>query len=188
MSTAGRTDPPGYAWDWLARQRLVWLEAARRLSEASDVPRGPHPDVPDWSDLVGPDRARGTDPAANAGRTAQAPRDWPSLDTRADVVAALRADYPIDPAVRRAPDGSVTDLAFLGRLDLPLSARGVRSVPRGMRWWWSHLGGADVEDSSTPSPVDEPAQALPLQLRLADVLDGYGDAEAANLLAGRMDR
>ena len=188
MSTTGRTDPPGYAWDWLARQRLVWLEAARRLSEMSDAHRGPHPDIPDWSDLVPSRTPHATGPATGAEPPARTPRDWSVLDTRADVVTALRADYTTDPAVRRATDGAVTDLAFLGRLDVPLAARGVRSVPRGMRWWWTHLGGAEAPDSSTAAPVDEPRRALPLQLQLADVLDGYGDAEVASLPAGRMDR
>lgn len=188
MSTTGRTDPPGYAWDWLARQRLVWLEAARRLGVTSGAPRGPHPDVPDWSDLVGPGADRAASAADGREGATPSPRDWSALDTRADVVAALRAGYPDDPAVRRATDGAVIDLAFLGRIDVPLTERGVRSVPRGMRWWWSHLGGADVPHSSTHAPVDEPSRALPLQLRLADVLDGYGDAEVASLPAGRMDR
>lgn len=31
--------PPGYAWDWIARQRLVWREARSRLA-ASDGPEG----------------------------------------------------------------------------------------------------------------------------------------------------
>ncbi len=28
--------PPGYAWDWVARQRLVWREARSRLARLDD--------------------------------------------------------------------------------------------------------------------------------------------------------
>ena len=191
MPTDGPTSPPGYAWDWFARQRLVWVEAARRLAGTPPEPLGPHPDVPDWSGLLPAEAAPLPDPAAATGAADGRPRDWALLGTRADVVAALRSDYPNDAAVRRATDGAVTDLAFLGRLDVPLRARGVRSVPRGMRWWWTHLGGVDAAsgvDSSARAPADEPRRALPLQLRLADVLDGYGDAEVTSLPAGRTTR
>ena len=30
-----RTGPPAYAWDWFARQRLLWREARSRLAVAS---------------------------------------------------------------------------------------------------------------------------------------------------------
>jgi hypothetical protein len=30
-----RTGPPAYAWDWFARQRLLWREARSRLAAAS---------------------------------------------------------------------------------------------------------------------------------------------------------
>lgn len=188
MAPHGPTSPPGYAWDWLARQRLVWVEAARRLAEATMLSRGPHPDVPDWSSLVVDDGAR----QATSSGTTDVPRDWSTLGTRADVVAALRTDYPVDAAVRAATDRAVTNIAFLSRLDVALGARGVRSVPRGMRWWWTHLGGAeptdvspDGPDSSVRTSATEPSRVLPLQLQLADVMAGYGDGELPSDLAGR---
>lgn len=186
MSADRMPSPPGYAWDWLARQRLVWIEASQRLAAAGRAARAPHPDIPDWSSLL----ADAADPISESDATdppSDAPRDWSSLRTRADVLAALRADYPRDARVRSATDAAVTDLAFLGRLDVPLERRGVRSVPRGMRWWWTHLGGASGRvdtavsatgtDSSAPPPAPEPRRTLPLQLQLADVLAGYGDGE-----------
>ena len=30
-----RSGPPAYAWDWFARQRLLWRETRRRLERAS---------------------------------------------------------------------------------------------------------------------------------------------------------
>ena len=105
------------------------------------------------------------------------PRDYRSLGTRAEVIAALRVDYPSDAAARRIVDAVVGEIAFLGRLDAPLTALGVRSAPRGMRWWWSHLTGQ--EDAALPSAAAGPSEhqpTVPLQLRLIDVLSGYGDA------------
>jgi hypothetical protein len=98
-------------------------------------------------------------------------------------MAALREDYPIDAAVRHATDAAVTELVFLGRLDVGLEARGVRSIPRGMQWWWTHLGGAAPlggtgirHDASARGSTTEPRAAVPIQLQLADVMAGYGDA------------
>lgn len=183
MASQGPSSPPGYAWDWLARQRLVWVEAARRLATVSMPAQGPHPDVPDWSSLL----SDGSTAATTASGPQEQARDWSTLRTRADVVAALRTEYAVDAAVRTATDGAVTDLAFLGRLDVPLEGRGVRSVPRGMRWWWTHLGGAeptaaapDDPDSSARTTVVEPRRTLPLQLQLADVMAGYGDGDLAS--------
>lgn len=163
--------PPAYAWDWLGRQRLVWAEARRRLAPAAVTAPDARPrpaDVPDWSDLLdrGPTRPRspGADGAAPSGR------DWAALATRAEVVAALRAAYPGDPAVRAAVDGAVADVAFLGRRGGDLSALGLRTPPRGLRWWWAHLGGRVDAD-----PVPAGPRAAGVQLTLADVMTGYGD-------------
>ncbi len=186
MARGRSAHPPAYAWDWLTRQRVVWTEIVRRLAPPA-APTGPHPQVPDWSDLL--DRPPG---AGDEHGT----RDWSTLRTRTEVFAALRADYATDPRVRAATDGAVADLAFLGRLDVPLTARGVGAAPRGMRWWWDHLGGAGADADARPdlrpaSPASrarsaargrseartEPATSptSPLQLRLVDVQAGYGD-------------
>lgn len=174
MARARTSHPPAYAWDWLTRQRVVWTEIARRLAPPAESLTGPHPDVPDWSDLVD---------MPTAGAEAGGPRDWSSLRTRTEVIAALRADYPHDPRVRAATDAAVADLAFLGRLDVPLARRGAAAAPRGMRWWWVHLGGAvpdaDAATSGTrpsgPGAGSEGREEPPLQLRLVDVQAGYGD-------------
>jgi hypothetical protein len=87
-------------------------------------------------------------------------------------VAALREDYPRDRRVRDTVDAVVAELAFLGRCGGELSALGMRTPPRGLRWWWSHLGGS--ESSSGPASAD-PDDTVPVQLRLVDVQAGYGD-------------
>jgi hypothetical protein len=173
--------PPAYAWDWLARQRVVWQEIRRRLIAGADP--GPDPstrpgDVPDWSadhkDLTAARRAPASD--TSPARPAAA-HDYRALGTRAEVVAALRLDYPADVKVRGTVDTVVGEVAFLGRLDVPLSELGVRSAPRGMQWWWSQLTGLRSELApSGNQDVSEPPSSLPLQLRLVDVLTGYGDA------------
>jgi hypothetical protein len=166
--------PPAYAWDWCARQRLVWQEARRRLAVAPPTPARPSRtagDVPDWS-AEHPD-LRPSDPAPS---TAPLRRDYRALGTRAEVVAALREDYPQDPQIRAIVDAVVGDLAFLGRLDASLEDLGVRSAPRGMRWWWSHLTGTPaILPRSRTMPPSEAREDVPAQLRLVDVLAGYGD-------------
>jgi len=192
--------PPAYAWDWLARQRVTWREIRRRLvtegydgdgpDRAADpsrpgrsAPRSAG-DVPDWSidGATAARRAGTTPPPAPAAVPAasDAPRDYRPLDTRAEVIAALRVDYQRDARLRGIVDEVVTGTAFLGRLDVPLIDRGVRSVPRGMHWWWSHLAGRPSDDgpSGSTDRTEHRAQ-VPLQLRLVDVLAGYGDAPDA---------
>lgn len=155
--------------------------------------------MPDWSSLldaaaIATGSSRGAKDSSTASGSDVRERDWARLQTRADVVAALREDYPIDEAVRHATDAAVRDLAFLARLDVPLEARGVRSVPRGMRWWWTHLGGASGSEPAVPhqasaSPSDaEPVRVLPLQLRLTDVMAGYGDGDLPSDLSERTTR
>lgn len=172
--------PPAYAWDWLARQRIVWQECRRRLlatdpdGSTRHSATGSGGDVPDWAGDH-PDLVRPTSP--EAGEHGACTRDYRTLDTRAEVIGALRADYPNDGRVRGVVDAVVGEVAFLGRLDVTLAELGVRSAPRGMRWWWSHLTGRPVPAAPSESPsTSEPAASVPLQLRLVDVLAGYGDA------------
>jgi hypothetical protein len=193
--------PPAYAWDWLARQRVAWHEARRRLvahgrgpGASGDVarrsPRGPDSTgpagvrsaggafgpIPDWA-ADHPDLVAGATTRASAADAGPAGRDYRGLDTRAEVIAALRADYPQDAAVRAVVDRVIAEVAFLDRLDVPLHALGVRSAPRGMRWWWCHLGGAGVDgdERSVAASGTEPPPTVPTQLRLVDVHAGYGD-------------
>lgn len=185
MTRLRGTDPPAYAWDWFARQRPVWTEVARRLAAASATARGPHQDVPDWSDLLGATDAIGP-------RSSERPsRDWRKLGGRADFIAALRDEYPSDPEVRSITEAVVIEFAFLGHLGTSLMARGVLAPPRGMRWWWEHLGGAVATSSPARAVTHRPARVpsasrrdseslapLPVQLRFVDVLVGYGDGQS----------
>lgn len=141
------TGPPAFAWDWFARQRLLWREVRSRLAD------GPQP----TASRYGP------------------------LEERAPVVALLRADYPQDPTVRSIVDEVVRDLVFLGRTDQGFAALGLRNAPRGLRWWWSALGGDDPGPSPAPNPsahhqltLDELATD-DLQLAMHQVHEGFGD-------------
>jgi hypothetical protein len=97
-----------------------------------------------------------------------APR-YRAAETRADVVAMLRSDYPRDEAVRRAVDRVVAEFVFLNRTDVPFADLGVRTAPRGMRWWWTSLTGEEVD---RPAPVAERSRQL--QLDLGEVHEGIG--------------
>lgn len=143
-----RSGPPAYAWDWFARQRLLWRESRSRL-------------------------ARPESPAA---------RRYGGVESRAEVVALLRADYGADGDVRAVVDGVVRDLVFLGRTSGTFASLGLHNPPRGLRWWWSTLTGEDPD----AAPADRPASAPASQLSLSDlgsepmftmdeVHGGYGD-------------
>jgi hypothetical protein len=135
-----RSGPPAYAWDWFARQRLLWREARSRLTAAAA-------------------------PAASR---------YHAVDTRAEVISLLRADYGRDPLVRDVVHRVVADVAFLGRTDVRFAELGIRNPPRGLAWWWSALTGEDTSSPppahlAAPEPVDRPAQ-----LRLDEVQQGWG--------------
>ncbi len=131
--------PPAYAWDWFARQRLLWREVRSRL--ASDT---------------SPTGAR-----------------YAAVDTRMDVVPMLRTDYPRDETVRATVDAVVAELVFLGRTDRRFAELGVRTAPRGMRWWWTALTGEVLDDPAVTGQRRPPPE--PDQLTLDEVLGGYGD-------------
>jgi hypothetical protein len=165
------TPPPAYAWDWFARQRLLWQEARRRLTAAATNTSSPPiqvADVPDWDGR----RLHGRRQAELEGAGAATSRDYEALDTRAELVAALRDDYPFDPDVRDVVAAVIIELAFLGRHGGELEQLGMRTPPRGLRWWWSHLGGTDAASGPATADVNE---TIPMQLRLVDVQAGYGD-------------
>jgi hypothetical protein len=143
-----RTGPPAYAWDWFARQRLLWRDARRRLAASST-------------------------PAATR---------YAAVDTRAETMALLRADYGRDAVVRAAIDATVRELVFLGRTDVPFARLGLRSAPRGQRWWWSALTGEELDaaparhapPASQQLSLDELA-GTDLERALDDVAQGFGD-------------
>ena len=135
-----RTGPPAYAWDWFARQRLLWREVRARLARAS----------------------------------APAAVRYGMVETRAEVIAMLRADYPTDPVVRSTVDGAVAEVAFLGRTDVPFERLEVANAPRGMRWWWTALTGEEL-DHPSGRPPPSVRERPPAQLSLEDVHEGYGD-------------
>ena len=133
-----RSGPPAYAWDWFARQRLLWREARSRLAASAT-------------------------PAASR---------YAALDSRSEVVAALRSDYPRDEVVRSVVHQVVGEVAFLSRLQTPFSELGVTSAPRGMRWWWTALTGEELD---APASRDTAPRTPGRQLTLDDVHEGYGD-------------
>ncbi len=158
------TPPPAYAWDWFARQRLLWREVRSRLSGTGS-----------------PTAAR-----------------YSPLEERGEVVSLLRADYPVDEFVRTTVDAVVAEVAFLGRTDRRFVELGVRTAPRGMRWWWTALTGEALDGpgrqpgrtggprdaTSGRSGAGEPgAQQLTLvdlaevdpEHALGDIAEGYGD-------------
>jgi hypothetical protein len=135
-----RSGPPAYAWDWFARQRLLWRETRARL----------------------------------AGVSAPAATRYVALDTKADVVAALRSDYARDEVVRSVLHRVVAEVAFLGRTDVPFDRLGVTNAPRGMRWWWTALTGEELDRPASRHGVASGASASS-QLTLDDVHEGYGD-------------
>jgi hypothetical protein len=110
-----------------------------------------------------------------------------AVETKSDVMALLRADHPRDPDVRRTVDAVVAELVFLGRTDRTFAELGLRTAPRGMRWWWTALTGEDLDGAPasatpTPAPANPPAEQLHLvdpddaaePYTLDDVLGGYG--------------
>jgi len=191
------------AWREIRRRLLLGEVTATRSGTPAPAPapapspagpaRAPVPagfgPVPDWSadhpDVLpfGAPRIPAHE-STDAGQVDDLPlrHDYAALDTRAQIIAALREDYMADDDVRRTVDAVVSEIAFLGRLDVPLHALGVRSAPRGMRWWWCHLGGTGVDDGQDGAvdavrsvDADGAEATLPTQLRLVDVLAGYGD-------------
>ncbi|MDX1510633.1 MAG: hypothetical protein R3249_04765 [Nitriliruptorales bacterium] len=136
------TSPPGHAWDWFARQRLLWREARARIIAAADE--------------VG---------AAVAER-------YRTMDARPDVVTMLRRDWDASPAVRTIIEDTVADIAFMGRITEPFASLGLRTAPRGLRWWWTAVSGEPIESvtAALARTLEDPEQ-----LSLGDILGGYGD-------------
>lgn len=104
---------------------------------------------------------------------------YAGVEVRAEVLALLRADYPRDETVRRTVHEVVHEVVFLGRgTEIRFADLGLRSAPRGLRWWWSALTGEEP-DGAAPRPAAAPAATDPGgQLSLDDVLGGYGDGPA----------
>jgi hypothetical protein len=112
---------------------------------------------------------------------------YATVETKSDVMALLRADHPRDPEVRRTVDAVVAEVVFLGRTDRTFAELGLRSAPRGMRWWWTALTGEDPDQvtsgaTRTAPPAEPAAEQLHLvgpdedePYTLDDVLGGYGD-------------
>ncbi len=125
--------PPGYAWDWFARQRMLWREVRRRVAS------GDHP---------------------TAGR-------YRAAETKAEVLALLRDDYLWNDGVRQTVVEVVAQLGFLGRTDVPFDRLGLRTAPRGMRWWWTALTGERVTSIRQPPPSSD-------QLTLDEIHEGLG--------------
>ncbi|MTV25412.1 hypothetical protein FTX61_08330 [Nitriliruptoraceae bacterium ZYF776] len=137
--TVARAGPPAYAWDWFARQRLLWREARSRLAASAT-------------------------PAATR---------YHAVESRAEVVAMLRADYARDAVVRDVVHAAVRDVAFLGRTSGRFVELGLHQPPRGLRWWWSALTGEELDGPTGPPPAATRHDDI-AQLSLDDVHQGYG--------------
>lgn len=136
------TSPPGHAWDWFARQRLLWREARARIVARPDD--------------VGP----------------QVVERYERMDTKPDVLAMLRRDWEANRAVRTIVEDTVADIAFMGRITEPFEALGLRTAPRGLRWWWTAVSGEPIESvtAALARTLDDNEQ-----LSLEEILGGYGD-------------
>lgn len=151
MAPAPASDsPPRHAWDWFARQRLLWRGVRRDLAD-EDPPVGPR---------------------------------YRLVDTRADVVACLRRDYPDDEVVRAAVKRRIDAEIFLGHAHRGLEGLGIRNAPRGLRWWWAAVTGSEVPGSSPPADLSPATRQLALDVAeaaddprqsLDDVHLGWGD-------------
>ncbi len=95
---------------------------------------------------------------------------YAAVEVRGDVLALLRTDYPRDDEVRDTVHAVVAEVVFLGRTTGRFADLGLRSAPRGMRWWWSALTGEDVDGGTAPA-----GRSTPDQLSLDEVHTGYGD-------------
>lgn len=99
-----------------------------------------------------------------------------AVTSRPEVIPLLRSDYPRDAVVRDTVHAVVAEVAFLGRTDVPFASLGLRTAPRGMRWWWWALTGEEPEAAARPVGAQQPTLSdPPAQLSLEDVFEGYGD-------------
>ncbi len=80
------------------------------------------------------------------------------VESRDDVVARLRDDYPRDAVVVEVVHRHVDAEVFLGRADRGLEALGIRNAPRGLRWWWSAVTG--LPDPGRRAPVRRDRQLV----------------------------
>ena len=116
-----------------------------------------------------------------AGRDDPIGARYRTVDDRQSVVALLRADYPAEPLVRQVVDEVVAELVFLGRTDVPFADLGLRSAPRGLRWWWTVVGGDEPDHPVRPPAPDHRQLSLDdlaaddLQRAMEQVHEGYGD-------------
>lgn len=144
--------PPGYAWDWVTRQRLVWREARSRLAASGGPEEARYRPVLDRSDVLACLRA-----------------DYPSDSDVREVLHAVIAEVAFggrthvpfaQVGFRTAPRGlrwwwtAVTGEV----LDRPRPAPGIES------------------DQAGPQQLTLPELAeLDPQPALDDVAEGYGD-------------
>lgn len=147
--------PPRHAWDWLARQRLLWRHVRTRLAAKPD-------------------------PVGSRYRL---------IDSRGDVMARLRADYPVDTEVAEVVRRCVSEDVFLGHAHRGLEGLGITNAPRGLRWWWQEVVDQGRQDRHPPAPsapAASPRRPDPTQLaldldepsereQLDDVRTGWGD-------------
>lgn len=144
--------PPGYAWDWVARQRLVWRAARARLASGDGPEAARYAAVQDRADVL---------PLLRA--------DYPSSD---EVRRSLHA------AISEIAFGGRTDVPF-AQVGFRTSPRGLRwwwTAVTGEELDRPTRRTEPVDEPAPPQQLTLPELAeLDPRPALDDVAKGYGD-------------
>jgi hypothetical protein len=142
--------PPGYAWDWIARQRLLWRAARSRLA-ASNGPEGPrYRTVIDRGDVL--------------------------ACLRADYLGVPAVRETLHAVIAEVAFGGRTDVPF-AQVGFRTAPRGLRwwwTAVTGEVLDRPRAAAADERSGPRQLTLPELAELDP-QPALDDVAEGYGD-------------
>jgi hypothetical protein len=142
--------PPGYAWDWIARQRLVWREARSRLAVRGGPEGARYQAVVDRSDVLSHLRA-----------------DYPSVPAVREQLHAVIAEVAF---------GGRTGVPF-AQVGFRTAPRGLRwwwTAVTGEQLDRPKPAAPDQDAGPRQLTLPELAELDP-QPALDDVAEGYGD-------------